>query len=336
MSFLEELRGTQNTEVANTKKADSEQFDWMSNEGGFYNAYRQALQEAGKKPISYNDFTKKVRGFVGAMGVEDGKWTKEDFDAGNYDKRTYDEYANSLMPALFGGIDPQQLGNENIMDVFRKNGGKQITGDNAAAEAYKRLKEREDLLNVEERAKQRWSDDNTVGDVIANLWNGAWDRIGTGIGAAWTSPYQMNGQMQKDITTLRNYAKQQLTNSVDMLDNYESYIEKYRTQKAEDEKNKKAAEAEKASSTSSNSSSSSKESSDNETTGEEVTFTLTRGNDPNYRGFGQKLIDLGLATSKGLWGADGDVAFYNKQLHDQGIYGNLPIGVPIKLKKRKV
>jgi hypothetical protein len=79
-----------------------------------------------------------------------------------------------------------------------------------------------------------------------------------------------------------------------------------------------------------------KESTDDSTTGEEVTFTLTKGNDPNYRGFGQKLVDLGLATSKGLWGEDGDVAFYNKQLHDQGIYGNLPIGVPIKLKKRKV
>lgn len=79
-----------------------------------------------------------------------------------------------------------------------------------------------------------------------------------------------------------------------------------------------------------------KDSADDGTTGEEVTFTLPKANDPNYRGFGQKLVDLGLATSKGLWGPDGDVAFYNKQLHDQGIYGNLPIGVPIKLKKRKV
>lgn len=328
MGFLDELRGTQNTEVANTKKADSENFDWASNEGGFYNAYRQALQDSGKKPISYNDFTKKVKGFVGAMGVEDGKWTKEDFDAGKFDWSTYNEYANSLMPTLFGGIDPQQLYNDDITSVFKKNSSK-LTGD--VAEAYKRVKDRQDLLSVEDRAAQRWSDDNTIGDVAANLWNGMWDRIGTGIGAVWGSPYQMNGQMERDITTLRNYAKQQLANSVDMLDNYESYIEKYRAQKTEDAKNEKSSESK------SSDSNSSKDSGD--TTGDEVTFTISKANDPNYKGFGQKIVDLGLATDKGLWGSDGDVQFYTKQLYDQGALdgsGNLKIGVPIKLKKRKI
>lgn len=48
MSFLDELRGTQNTSVANSKAARSNQFDWASNEGGFYQAYRQALQDTGK------------------------------------------------------------------------------------------------------------------------------------------------------------------------------------------------------------------------------------------------------------------------------------------------
>lgn len=69
-----------------------------------------------------------------------------------------------------------------------------------------------------------------------------------------------------------------------------------------------------------------------------VEFTLPKANDPNYKGFGQKIIDLGLATDHGLWGADGDVEFYTKQLYDQGALderGNLKIGVPIKLKRRK-
>lgn len=69
-----------------------------------------------------------------------------------------------------------------------------------------------------------------------------------------------------------------------------------------------------------------------------VTFQLDRANDPNYKGFGQQIIDLGLATNKGLWGSDGDVAFYTKQLYNQGALdsnGNLKIGVPIKLKRRK-
>lgn len=72
--------------------------------------------------------------------------------------------------------------------------------------------------------------------------------------------------------------------------------------------------------------------------GDTVTFVLPRANDPNYRGFGAKLQELGLATDKGLWGSDGDVVFYNKQLYDQGALdsrGNLKIGVPITLRRRK-
>lgn len=325
MAFLDELRATQNTSVSKSKADRSNQFDWASNEGGFYQAYRQALQDTGKEPISYNDFTKKVKGFVGAMGVEDGKWTKEDFDAGKYDNATYDEYANSLMPALFGGVDPQQIYNDNIVDVFSKNSS-QLTGE--TKEAYDRLKNRYDLLSVDDRAADRWSDDRTVGDVIANIWNGAWDRIGSGIGAAWTAPYQFNGEMSKDVNTLRAYAKGQLANGVDMLDNYESYIEKYRAQKAEDAKNGKA-------SSETNGNGEGATASDS---GDTVTFTLPKANDPNYKGFGQKIVDLGLATNKGLWGSDGDVQFYTKQLYEQGAVdknGNLKIGVPIKLRRRR-
>lgn len=54
--------------------------------------------------------------------------------------------------------------------------------------------------------------------------------------------------------------------------------------------------------------------------------------------FGQKIIDLGIGTDKGLWGDDGDVAYYTQQLID-GDYldanGNVKLGVPIRLKKRK-
>lgn len=69
-----------------------------------------------------------------------------------------------------------------------------------------------------------------------------------------------------------------------------------------------------------------------------VTFTLPRANDPNYRGFGAKLQELGLTTDKGLWGSGGDVEFYTQQLYDQGALdnrGNLKIGVPITLRRRK-
>lgn len=54
--------------------------------------------------------------------------------------------------------------------------------------------------------------------------------------------------------------------------------------------------------------------------------------------FGQKILDLGIGTDNGLWGDNGDVAFYTKQLID-GDYldanGNVKLGVPIRLKRRK-
>lgn len=64
-----------------------------------------------------------------------------------------------------------------------------------------------------------------------------------------------------------------------------------------------------------------------------VTFSYQPGDT-----FGQKIIDLGLATGNGLWGDNGDVNFYTKQLIDGGYLdanGNVKLGVPIRLKRRK-
>ena len=61
-----------------------------------------------------------------------------------------------------------------------------------------------------------------------------------------------------------------------------------------------------------------------------VSYTYKKGDT-----FGQVIIDLGLNTSHGLWGADGDVQYYTEQLHGQGIYGNIPIGTTIYLTPRK-
>lgn len=50
--------------------------------------------------------------------------------------------------------------------------------------------------------------------------------------------------------------------------------------------------------------------------------------------FGQVIKDIGLESGNGLWGDNGDVAYYTQQLHDQGIYGNIPIGTTIMLRHR--
>ena len=63
--------------------------------------------------------------------------------------------------------------------------------------------------------------------------------------------------------------------------------------------------------------------------GEVIAYTYKKGDT-----FGQVLKDLGLKTYRGLWGKDGDVAYYTKQLRAQGIPGMVPIGKTIYLKKR--
>lgn len=71
----------------------------------------------------------------------------------------------------------------------------------------------------------------------------------------------------------------------------------------------------------------------NDTRGQDadtVTYTYQPGDD-----FGTVITKLGLKTSHGLWGADGDVPYYTEQLHKQKIYGNIPIGTTIKLTRRK-
>lgn len=60
-----------------------------------------------------------------------------------------------------------------------------------------------------------------------------------------------------------------------------------------------------------------------------VTYVYRQGDT-----FGQVIKDLGLATTHGLWGENGDVAYYTDQLHDQGIWGNIPVGTTIKLTPR--
>lgn len=51
--------------------------------------------------------------------------------------------------------------------------------------------------------------------------------------------------------------------------------------------------------------------------------------------FGQVLMKIGLSDGRNLWGPNGDVEYYRKQLRDQGLYGNIPIGRTIRLRRRK-
>lgn len=58
-----------------------------------------------------------------------------------------------------------------------------------------------------------------------------------------------------------------------------------------------------------------------------VSYTYQKGDT-----FGAVITKLGLKTSRGLWGPDGDVNYYTSQL---GITGNIPVGTKLKFTPRK-
>lgn len=64
----------------------------------------------------------------------------------------------------------------------------------------------------------------------------------------------------------------------------------------------------------------------------EYTYTYKNGDS-----LGRVIEDLGLQSGNGLWGQNGDVAYYTKQLSDQGMLdraGNIPVGTTIRLRRR--
>ena len=63
---------------------------------------------------------------------------------------------------------------------------------------------------------------------------------------------------------------------------------------------------------------------------EDVEYTYQSGDT-----FAQFLLNSGLSDGSNLWGPNGDVEYYRKQLAEQGYTGNIPVGTKIRLKKRK-
>jgi hypothetical protein len=62
---------------------------------------------------------------------------------------------------------------------------------------------------------------------------------------------------------------------------------------------------------------------------EPITYTYKQGDN-----FAKVLVDLGLSDGTNLWGEDGDVKYYESQLKNQGIDGNIPVGTTFNLLPR--
>ena len=308
MAFIDTLRETQRYTQDDTERRSNIVKEWNDLSEQFTNSYNSYLKNTGRKEISDLTARKKLRDFIGIAGVEDGKWSSDDYSNSNYDEYDFQEYGTQTIKDLFGengamdfGAYVEKYGNADQKKTYERLNREQSTGERVARGVGASLIP--GALNV-------------MGPL-------GWASAAFGFGAAANA----DSKSRKSLSELKEkYVKEHngaINTAFDAFENADKYL----------------ANRDKVSTGTGGGSQSNTTDGSSDTTSEEVTFTLPRANDPSYRGFGQKIVDLGLATNKGLWGSDGDVQFYTKQLYDQGALdanGNLKIGVPIKLKRRKI
>ena len=66
------------------------------------NSYNSYLKNTGRKEISDLTAREKLRDFIGRAGVEDGKWSSDDYSNSNYDEYDFQEYGTQTIKDLFG------------------------------------------------------------------------------------------------------------------------------------------------------------------------------------------------------------------------------------------
>lgn len=309
MAFIDTLRETQKYTQEDDERRSNTVKEWDELSKQFMNSYNSYLKNTGRKKISELDARKKLRDFIGRAGVEDGKWSSDDYSNANYDEYDFQEYGTQTIKDLFGENGAMDFG--TYVEKY---------GDAGQKKAYESLNKEQSVG----RNVARGIGASYLPGIAATLGPLALGSAVLGFGAAAGADAKSKkslAELEEKYTEEHNGA---LNTAFDAFENADKYL---------------ASRDKIGTGGSGKSSQGNTAGESSETTDDEVTFTLPRANDPSYRGFGQKIVDLGLATSKGLWGADGDVQFYTKQLYDQGALdsrGNLKIGVPIKLKRRKV
>jgi len=307
MAFVDTLRETQRYTQDDAERRANIVKDWDKLSQQFTDSYNSYLKNTGRKEISELTARQKLRDFIGKAGTEDGKWSSDDYSNSNYDEYDFQKYGTQTIKDLLGengtmdfGSYVAKYGNADQKRAYEKQNKEQSTGEKVA----KGVGLGAGLGALAATGPIGWAAFST----------------GAGIGSLLKSGSEKSlSDLEKKYTEEHNNA---LNTAFDAFENADKYLSN---------RDKVGAGAGAGASTGGDSSTAA-------ASGDEVTFQLDRANDPNYKGFGQKIVDLGLATDKGLWGSNGDVAFYTKQLYDQGALdanGNLKIGVPIKLKRRK-
>lgn len=310
MSFIEDLRSAQRGEEDARQRETDIIKGWTDRLDSATNLYKEYYKKTGQGNLDTQFAHEKLRDFIYKNGLKDGKWENED-----YDELDFQQYGSELLDKLFEG-------SQTFDDYVTKNGNKSVQG------TYKHNKFKNEHPWLDAASK-------TAGLLVGNATT-AMGPLAAGPAAAVFGVGAMN-EMKNNNTLDEMYAKynQEQTgvydNAFNLVENYDKYADVAATS-AQSEEDSSAPASDEGGTTEGGKSDGF---SDEETEGDVIEYTYKPGDT-----FGQVLVDLGLATDKGLWGDDGDVAFYDKQLWAQGapdpVTGNIPVGTTIKLRRRKV
>lgn len=308
-NFLNNLRNARDSENAEKERLsdiNSRYMNAFNNATKNYQTYRSIN---GLGDITDQQAQDMIRGFIFKNGVQDGKWTEDE----DYDYTDFQEYGANLLDDLFSG-------SESFDDYVKKNATSGQQG------SYKRLKNMDQMSNSDKL--KRYAGIDAIHTAMTPAGAAAGMAYGLGVGAG--ALYDAHNKKSLDAM-FNEYADAQdniYNNAFDLIENYDKYAESANQNKKEEKKEEEPSESAVDNGTNAD------VFSDDVTEGDVIEYTYKPGDT-----FGQVLVDLGLATDKGLWGSDGDVAFYDQQLWAQGapdpVTGFIPVGTTIKLRKRK-
>jgi hypothetical protein len=373
-TFYENMRGAQKEAQEEARVNEENKNNFNSRLENLYTAYTRGMKQNGAKSADILDrqaFADRMDTMIGEIGAKDNRWSLDDYKAGRVSDEDRYEYGNELFGSIYSGMDLDRQGeydrktidmdlDKEEYDRIRKNDNTtvfdQITSTDDMTDeekaAYNRLKSNwYDSRRSDRgpRSNKRHTDDTNLGESFLSGVVDVADWVGSGAKNQWNSPYYSRNDAQSfqtDYNTLVNYANKRDADFADVFSNFEQYIADYKPDNVDRDSTEttpsKGATPETVTTGggTSGGGEGTPTATPNETTdvSSPETFNFQVNPGDNYNGFGSMLAQLGEVSEFGLWGEDGDVAFYRDQLEDQGALdenGNIRIGQFISLRRRQ-
>lgn len=324
--FFKNFKDARVADAQAKKEQDSIEFDNTSLQGEYFKNYNSYLKKKGEKEISYQDFSNRLNDMVGRMGVANNMWSEDDYKNKSFTENSnYEKTKNEFLNMTMGGINPWRGNLDSEISDYAPQDVK---------DAYKRLKKYGNgqwtSEAVWDRATKRYANDKSILDWIGSGIGMGLDALGSAFSTEWYKPYNAS-QKNIDSQTIDKYRKQMGDNALALFDDFDTFFDKFIKDREAKNTNSNEADAESGSANpNSDSNSNTDSNSDDETTGEDVVLNVKKGDT-----FGQMLLDAGIVTDNGLWGPNGDVEFYTKQLSDPYHMNLIYPGQAIRLKRRR-